>query len=123
MFKILITILLLMVSLLSRGQVVLINEVASVNRSSYIDDYGEFEDWIELYNPGREEVDLAGWFISDDEKDLTKWQIPSGYKHLTKLYPYSYIILWADHDTLQGPLHVNFELSKKGEEVVLSKMV
>ncbi|MCD6333331.1 MAG: lamin tail domain-containing protein [Bacteroidales bacterium] len=123
MFKILITILLLMVSLLSRGQVVLINEVASVNRSSYIDDYGEFEDWIELYNPGREEVDLAGWFISDDEKDLTKWQIPSGYKHLTKLYPYSYIILWADHDTLQGPLHVNFELSKKGEEVVLSKMI
>jgi hypothetical protein len=31
----------------------------------------------------------------------------------------SYLILWADEDGLQGPLHANFKLSSSGETVTL----
>ncbi len=33
-------------------------------------------DWIELYNPSDSAVTLSGCFLSDDELDLRKWEIP-----------------------------------------------
>ncbi len=33
-------------------------------------------DWVELYNPSDEAVLLSGCFLSDDELDLRKWEIP-----------------------------------------------
>ena len=34
-------------------------------------------DWIELYNQSSTNVDLAGWYLSDDADDLTSWAIPA----------------------------------------------
>lgn len=33
-------------------------------------------DWIELYNPSDEAVTLSGCYLSDDEMDLRKWELP-----------------------------------------------
>ena len=34
-------------------------------------------DWIELHNGGAEMIDLAGWYLSDDETNPTLFRIPS----------------------------------------------
>ena len=36
------------------------------NGDTIADEDGDFEDWIEIYNPGIEPVNLAGWGLSDD---------------------------------------------------------
>ncbi len=37
----------------------------------------------------------------------------------TVLQPGDYLILWADEDSSQGPLHLNFKLSAAGEQLML----
>ena len=33
-------------------------------------------DWIELYNPSNETVTLKKYYLSDDEENLKKWELP-----------------------------------------------
>jgi hypothetical protein len=49
---------------------VVINEALSNSASP-------FEDAVELFNPNGTPVDVAGWWLSDDEKNLQKWQLPA----------------------------------------------
>lgn len=98
----------------ANAQQVVINEVlasnATVNNNNL---QGEYEDWIELYNPTNASVNISGWYITDNKNDTAKWQFPNG----TVLGAYSFVLLWADGlDTL---LHTNFKLSSAGEEVAL----
>ena len=50
-----------------------LSEVLCDNASSLVDWRGEHSDWIEIYNPGPENENLAGWYLTDDPADLTKW--------------------------------------------------
>ncbi len=34
-------------------------------------------DWIEIYNPTSGDIDLTGFYLSDDELNLTRWAMPS----------------------------------------------
>jgi hypothetical protein len=95
---------------------VVINEIMASNTKTAMDEKGEFEDWIELYNNNDLDIDLSGMFMSDKSSDLKKWKIPSG----TMIKAKGYLIIWADEDTEQGVLHANFKLSKSGEEVLLT---
>lgn len=95
--------------------VVVINELMALNQTIVTDENGEHEDWIEFYNTGTEAVDLGGWFVTDNPDNLDKWDFPAG----TVLQPGGYLILWADEDSSQGPLHANFKLSGAGEVVML----
>ncbi|MCB0783133.1 MAG: lamin tail domain-containing protein, partial [Flavobacteriales bacterium] len=49
----------------SRSQVI-INEIGAANLDQFSDSYGEFEDWIELYNTSAAVVDISGWYLSDN---------------------------------------------------------
>ena len=49
------------------------------NYDTYTDNYGEYEDWIELYNPSPNDVDLNGWFLTDKTNNPTKWMFPSSF--------------------------------------------
>ena len=40
------------------------------------DNFGEREDWIELFNEGLSFVDLTGWQLSDDPDEWDKWALP-----------------------------------------------
>ncbi|MCD4693033.1 MAG: lamin tail domain-containing protein, partial [Calditrichales bacterium] len=81
---------------------------------------GEYDDWIEIYNPGPEAVDVGGMYISDDNTNPTVWQIPTTAPDTTTIQPGGFLLLWADKETGQGVLHVNLKLSSGGEDVVLS---
>lgn len=95
---------------------VVINELMPTN-STIPDQSKEYDDWIELYNMSPGTVDLSGYFLTDDRKNLTRWTIPDG----TKIGPGEFLIIWADQDTIQPGLHANFKLSADGEEVLLVK--
>ncbi|NQU75977.1 MAG: lamin tail domain-containing protein, partial [Planctomycetes bacterium] len=95
-----------------------INELmASNNSSSGISDpQGEFDDWFEIYNSTASPVDIGGMYVADDG---TIWQIPTGYSAQTTIGPNDYLVLWADNDTLDGPLHVGFKLGADGDSLTI----
>ncbi len=92
-----------------------INEIVSSNDTGITDEMGEFEDWVEIYNPGDVTVDLEGMYLTDDFGDRHGWPIPPGYS----LAPGEFLLVWADKDPLDGPLHASFKLSSGGEEIGL----
>ncbi len=53
-----------------------INEFVAKNETGLTDKDGDYSDWIEIYNPGRRMVHLAGWFLTDDPKEPAKWAFP-----------------------------------------------
>lgn len=97
---------------------VVINELVSSNtiESGIVDEKGESEDWIELYNNTNKDLNLDGYFMTDKKSDLTKWAFPSN----TIIKANDYLIVWADENKNDGPLHTNFKLSKSGEQLYIS---
>ncbi len=71
-------------------------------------------DWIEIYNSGKQTMDLSGLFLSDDPQNPHRWAFPEG----TQLRGRSHLLVWADKSKEPG-LHASFKLSKKGETVFL----
>ncbi len=92
-----------------------INEFMASNSATAADQYGEFDDWIELYNFGSSEIALGGLNLTDDAENLDKWTFPD-----TSVQAGAFIIVWADKDDGQMGLHVSFKLSASGEEIILS---
>ena len=103
------------------GYQLLINEFMADNSGTIEDpdEAEEYPDWIEIYNPDTEPVDIGGWYITDTISNPYLWQIPANAPEQTTVPPGGYLILWADGDTTQGPLHVNLKLSAGGEEIGL----
>jgi hypothetical protein len=95
---------------------IVINELLPVNSTIITDQYGEYDDWIELYNLSGTVKDLSGYFISDNKDHFSKWEFPSG----TSIPGNGYLIIWADDDSAQIGLHANFKLSSQGEEILFS---
>jgi hypothetical protein len=93
-----------------------INEVMAWNTFTMADEALQFDDWIELFNVSNDAYDLGGHWLSDSGLDIQKWQFPAG----TVLGPGEYLIIWADNDLVQGPLHASFGLNAAGESVYLS---
>ena len=94
-----------------------LNEFMASNQTTLedADEPGEFPDWIEVYNGTPSTVDLSGLFLSDDPLDLTKWSFADG----TVLEPGHFLVVLADDDGTQGPLHTNYQLSQSGETILL----
>lgn len=102
-------------SAVSAGQVV-INEFMAQNTATVTDEVGEFEDWVELYNNMSYDIDLGGYYLSDNTTNLTKWQFPAN----TIIPANGYLIVWADDEAADGTLHAAWKLSASGESVTLA---
>jgi len=99
--------------LAARGQLV-INEFAASNSTQIEDpDYTDFADWIELYNGGPVDLNLNGYFITDNFKVPDKWQISFD----VSIAAGSYLLIWADGKNVG--LHTGYKLSSLGEEIGL----
>lgn len=101
---------------------VVINEV-SASPSSALDESGEAEDWIELYNRGTKDVNLAGLFVTDNLNQKTKHKLLAGTGDEMILSPGEYKVLWADEEPIEGADHLSFKLSADGEAVGLYQVV
>ncbi|KAA1245499.1 lamin tail domain-containing protein [Aquimarina sp. RZ0] len=95
-----------------------INEVQGKNDSTITDENGEYDDWIEIYNPGSTPINLAGLYFSDSFSDPLKWQIPDTDASKTTVAANGYLLLWADNDPSQGENHLGFKLKGSDQIVV-----
>jgi hypothetical protein len=84
-------------------------------------------DWIEIYNGMDELVNLQGWYLTDDDENLTKWRFPS----LTIGAGQYRVVFASEKDRRYYPTnypyydgtyyHTNFELDRAGEYLALVK--
>jgi len=95
-----------------------INEFMASNDSFIQDPCGNYDDWIEIYNYGEANINIGGMYVTDDVCNLTKWQVPGGNPSKTTIAANGYLLIWADDQTFQGPLHTSFKLSAGGGEDV-----
>jgi len=94
-----------------------INELLAINSTTNQDEFGEFDDWVEIFNSSSESMDLSNCFLSDDTTNLTKWRFPDS---ANTILPGGHVLIWCDDNIGQGPLHANFKLSSSGESLIFS---
>jgi hypothetical protein len=97
---------------------VVINEFSAANYSQNTDNFGENEDWIELFNTTAAPINLAGWHLSDRAADPLKWTFPAG----TTIAANGFLRVWCSgRNTGTGAnMHSNFKLNQtQNVEVVL----
>jgi len=97
-----------------------INEFSADNVGVLADEYNECDDWIELLNTGTEPVDLGGLYMTNKLSEPNMFRIPVNNSQQTIIEPGEYKIIWADDDSIQGPLHLGFKLSASGGAIGLS---
>ncbi len=92
-----------------------INELMASNSNCIQDPQDQYDDWIEIYNYGPNDIDVGDMHITDDLSNPAKWRIPS-----TTIVPADgFLLIWADNDTSDAGLHANFKLDADGEEIGL----
>lgn len=100
----------------SSSSSVIINEFMADN-ISIPDSAGEFDDWLELFNPTPETIQLTNKYLSDNPKNLAKWKFTQPNLMLA---PNQFVIVWCDEDSAQKGIHTNFKLSAGGEFLTLT---
>jgi hypothetical protein len=98
---------------------VIITEFLAENDRGLLDEDGEEQDWIEIYNAGTNAVNLDGWFLTDSSGNLTKWRFPA-----TTLPANQYLVVFASDKNRRiagQPLHTSFALGRGGEYLALVK--
>jgi hypothetical protein len=95
--------------------VLYINELLSANTSDLTDNVGELEDWFEIYNPNNFDVNIGGYYFSDNIENPTKWRVPTDYPDSVTVEAQSWLLFYADDDAEQGVLHATFRLSNNAE--------
>jgi hypothetical protein len=97
----------------------LISEFMAENRASLQDEDGDYSDWIEVRDDGDVAIDLDGYYLTDDAKELKKWKFPPRV-----LKPSESFVLFASgkNRRASAPVavwHTNFKLGAKGEYLAL----
>ena len=95
---------------------IFINEIMARNSRSVFDESLNYErDWFELYNAEPTNVNLSGYFLTDEPGAQRKWTIPDG----VTIPAGGFLLFWADNDDAP-PNHCNFTLASEGETLMLS---
>jgi hypothetical protein len=94
-----------------------ISEFLAINNSGLADKDGAHSDWVEIHNGTAADVNLDGYFLTDDREDLTKWRFPA-----VTVAAGGYLLVFAsgkDLRTAGQELHANFSLSGDGDDLLL----
>jgi hypothetical protein len=104
-----------------------ISEFMARNSITLLDGDSQSSDWIEIYNPTDTTVNLDGWYLTDDDGDLTMWQFPDGLQ----IKAGEFRLVFASGKTYEqnplnypyldpgGDYHTNFELDQDGDYLAL----
>jgi len=101
--------------------VIVFNEIMAKN-ATFLDPYGDPNDWVELYNTSDSPVNIGGMYMTDSHysNGVSAWtQIPANAPALTTIPAHGYLIVWYDEETAQGPLHINDKLGGAADAVYL----
>lgn len=94
-----------------------INEILASNDAAHswtdADGNENFDDWLELYNPGDDAIDLEGYGLTDGGEP---WRFPAG----ASIEAGGHLLVWCS-DGAEGPgWHTDFAISRGGEVLTLS---
>lgn len=96
-----------------------ISEIMTKNTYTLEDNYGNYSDYIELYNGYGHNLNLEGYHLSDIEYETDRWTFPS-----ITIKANDYLIVYATGkdkcDLEKNICHTNFKLSSKGEIITLT---
>ena len=113
----LICLLLIINNIYSEDIEVYINEISTNNNNLLADRNGNYSDWIELYNSGKNKVDISGYGLSNEFFIPFKWRFPEN----TIIEPGEYLIVFAsEKKSTSEELHTNFKLYKNGDTLFFS---
>ncbi len=95
-----------------------INEFMASNATTITDSFGNYSDWIELYNSTDADIDASGFGISDTLNQPMKYRLPEG----TTVPARGYLVIFCSGNEGEngGELHAPFGLRAYGEDVVLA---
>jgi hypothetical protein len=91
-----------------------INEFMSGNKSYMQDEYGEFDDWLEIFNPNEFPVNLKNYALTDNSSQPLKYTIDIALEIPAK----GFALFWCDNQTGQGIYHTNFGLNNTTGEFI-----
>ncbi|MHC4088117.1 MAG: LamG-like jellyroll fold domain-containing protein [Planctomycetota bacterium] len=106
---------------------VVISEFMAANINTLLDGDNQSSDWIEIYNPTDTILSLDGWYLTDNDANLTKWQFPSG----VEIEPGKFLLVFASNKDQEnypfnypyldpaGRYHTNFEINQQGDYLAL----
>ncbi len=98
---------------LDKASNVILNEVMSSNKGAVPDEYGDYPDYVELYNASGETVDISGYGLSDDLLAGAKYVFPQG----TSLKSGEFFIVYCAGEE-KDDHHASFKLSSTDELVL-----
>ncbi len=87
-----------------------INEVMVQNDSNYIDDYGQYHAWIELFNSSFAPVETSCMYLTNDKNQPKMYPVPRMDVN-TEIPPRQHLLFWADGNPGKGTFHVSFTLT------------
>lgn len=93
---------------------VVINEIMANNVSAVLS-YGDYPDWVELYNNGTTPVNLAGMTLTDNPSQPNKFIFPQD----AVLGPKQCVVVWCDGKTGVPGYHASFSFNSSGEIISL----
>jgi len=95
----------------------IINEVMSSNKYTVLDSFNNSSDYIEIYNGYDYDINLEGYYLSDDTMNNRKWVFPN-----VTIKANDYLLVFASELNIyeNNELHTNFKLDSSGEVVTLS---
>lgn len=101
----------------SNNGLLIINEIMASNKSTLLLNDVSY-DYIELYNGYDYDVDLKGYYLSDDDFNNRIWQFNESVVIKSK----DYLIVYASglDEIKDDCVHTNFKLNKNGGTVTLS---
>lgn len=99
---------------------VVINEFSCSNLHFFQNGFGDYNDYIELYNNSSNPVDIGGHYLSDRFTNPMKWQIPAG----TTIQPFGFMVFICSaklpNEQWDGTYyHTNFRLTQTYQEDVV----
>ena len=93
-----------------------INELMAANVGEVMSPATNFDSWIELYNPGSEDVSLGGMYLSNDIENLKLWQIPESVGSVPAK---GFKVLWLGSNDIRSD-QAPFKLDCDGGVIFLS---
>lgn len=91
----------------------IISEFMALNKKIIADEDGDYSDWIEVYNTASTNVNIGGWYLTDDPAMLNKWRFPD-----IIIKPGGSLLVFASGKNRTNDLkhlHTNFQLAETGE--------
>ena len=93
-----------------------INELMASNLGEVMSPATNFDSWIELYNPGDEDVSLGGMYLSNDINNLTLWRIPESVGSVPAK---GFKVIWLGSNDIRSD-QATFKLDCDGGVIYLS---